>query len=272
MPFIAVNCAAIPANLIESEFFGHEKGAFTGATARREGRFALADGGSIFLDEVGELPIDLQSKLLRVLQEGEFEMVGGSRTHAVDVRVIAATNRDLRDEIADGRFREDLYFRLNVFPIEVVPLRARVSDIPLLAVHFIDLICKRYNREKPRLSQANVKQLQAYHWPGNVRELQNIIERAVIVGTSGKLVFDLPGKARAPQNQKQTIETDLDTELPYNEQERLDRDRRNIMAALEMTNGKVSGKDGAAAVLGIKSTTLASRMNSLGIDKSRSSD
>lgn len=267
-PLIRVNCAAIPKELFESEFFGHVKGAYTGAIKDRVGRFELADGGTIFLDEVGEIPLELQSKLLRVLQEGQIERVGEEKTRNINVRVIAATNRDLKADAEAKLFREDLYFRLNVFPVEVVPLRERSSDIPLLAAHFVALICKRYNRDQPRLTQANVKQLQAYHWPGNVRELQNIIERAVIVGTSGKLEFDLPGKASLPVRENIEVETDPGAVQPFNEQERLDRDRSNIIAALKMTGGKVSGKEGAAELLGIKPTTLASRMASLGIQKS----
>ncbi|MCP4877833.1 MAG: AAA family ATPase, partial [Gammaproteobacteria bacterium] len=269
-PLIRVNCAAIPKDLFESEFFGHVKGAFTGAIKDRVGRFELADGGTIFLDEVGEIPLEQQSKLLRVLQEGQIERVGEEKTRNINVRVIAATNRDLKADAEAKLFREDLYFRLNVFPVEVVSLRERIGDIPLLAAHFIALICKRYNRDEPRLTQANVKRLQTYHWPGNVRELQNIIERAVIVSTGGRLEFDLPGKARAVLDENIMVETDLDPEQPFNEQERLARDRINIMAALKMTGGKVSGKEGAAELLGIKPTTLASRMASLGIEKSSS--
>ncbi len=268
-PLIRVNCAAIPRELFESEFFGHVKGAFTGAIKDRSGRFELANGGTIFLDEVGEIPLDLQSKLLRVLQEGQIERVGEEKTRNIDVRVIAATNRDLKADAEAKLFREDLYFRLNVFPIEVVPLRARSSDIPLLAAHFIAMNCNRYNRDEPRFTQANVKQLQAYHWPGNVRELQNIIERAIIVGTGGRLIFDLPGKENDLNVENTEVETDLDSAYPFNEAERLARDRVNIVAALKMTGGKVSGKGGAAELLGIKSTTMASRMASLGIEKSK---
>jgi len=268
-PLIRVNCAAIPHELFESEFFGHVKGAFTGAIKDRKGRFELADGGTIFLDEVGEIPLDLQSKLLRVLQEGQIERVGEERTRNINVRVIAATNRNLKADAEAKLFREDLYFRLNVFPVEVVPLRSRSSDIPLLAAHFISLISTRYNRKEPRLTQANVKQLQAYQWPGNIRELQNVIERAIIVSMNGRLEFDLPKIAGADDNLEVTAEIDLTSNLPYTEQERLARDRINILAALKFTNGKVSGKDGAAELLGIKPTTLASRMISLDIDKAK---
>ncbi len=275
-PLIKVNCAAIPHELFESEFFGHQKGAFTGAIKDRVGRFELADGGTIFLDEVGEIPLDLQSKLLRVLQEGQLERVGESRTRNVDVRVIAATNRDLKAEVQAGTFREDLYFRLNVFPIEAVPLRKRIDDIPLLAQHFISLISRKLNRPTPQLTQANVTQLQAYAWPGNIRELQNVIERSIIVSGNGKLSFDLPGagpkEAQATHStMKQTSTKFTSTHqetvaTPYNEHERLARDRENIKAALIQCNGKISGDQGAARLLGIKPTTLASRIKKLGVE------
>ena len=269
-PLIRVNCAAIPRELFESEFFGHVKGAFTGAIRDRTGRFELADGGTIFLDEVGEIPLELQSKLLRVLQEGQIERVGEEKTRNINVRVIAATNRNLKAEAEAKQFREDLYFRLNVFPIEVIPLHSRKSDIPLLAAHFINLVCKRHHRDEPRLTQANVKQLQAYPWPGNIRELQNVIERSIIISRNGRLIFDLPGAAGDSGLVQPETETEieLDEGFPYSEEERLNRDRSNIIAALKVTQGKVSGKQGAAELLGIKPTTLASRMNSLGIEKS----
>ncbi len=266
-PLIRVNCAAIPRELFESEFFGHVKGAFTGALKDRTGRFELADGGTIFLDEVGEIPLELQSKLLRVLQEGQFERVGDEKTRTVDVRVVAASNRDLKGDIEARRFREDLFFRLNVFPVEAVPLRARVDDIPLLAAHFITLVCQRLNLPEPKLTQGNLKQLQAYHWPGNIRELQNIIERAIIISKGKRLQFSLPG------NDVATATTDRDSAeedtaaMPLTETERLARDRENILAALRLTNGKMSGEDGAAELLGIKPTTLASRMKALGVKK-----
>lgn len=266
-PLIRVNCAAIPHELFESEFFGHVRGSFTGAIKNRTGRFELADGGTIFLDEVGEIPIDLQSKLLRVLQEGQFERVGDESTRSVDVRVIAATNRDLRKEVEKGNFREDLYFRLNVFPVEAVPLRDRLDDIPLLAEHFIEIICNKINREIPKLTNANVKQLQTYAWGGNIRELQNVIERAIIVGKGNRLIFNLPKNKNDHIEAVQNTVNTTDSELPYNEIERLARDKVNIIAALEFTKGKVSGAEGAAELLGIKPTTLASRMKSLDIDK-----
>jgi formate hydrogenlyase transcriptional activator len=263
-PLIRVNCAAIPHELFESEFFGHVRGSFTGAIKNRTGRFELADGGTIFLDEVGEIPLELQSKLLRVLQEGQFERVGEEVTRTVDVRVIAATNRNLKEEVEKGRFREDLYFRLNVFPVEAVPLRERLDDIPLLAQHFMSIICGRINRPEPKLTIANVKQLQAYLWSGNIRELQNVIERAIIIGKGNRLVFNLPGndkKIESNDVQQQVTESGL----PYNETERLARDKVNIQAALELTKGKISGAEGAAELLGIKPTTLASRIKSLNI-------
>jgi formate hydrogenlyase transcriptional activator len=191
-PLIRVNCAAIPRDLFESEFFGHIKGAFTGAINDRTGRFELADGGTLFLDEVGEIPPELQSKLLRVLQDQQFERVGDTRTRRVNVRVIAATNRELKQAVAEQRFREDLYFRLNVFPIESLPLRARLEDIPLLAAHFLKRACQKFNKPDLQLTLADVQRLQTYHWPGNIRELENIIERQVIVTRDRRLRFDLP--------------------------------------------------------------------------------
>ena len=271
-PLIRVNCAAIPADLFESEFFGHIKGAFTGAVKDRTGRFELADGGTIFLDEVGEIPVELQSKLLRVLQEGQIERVGEENTRSVDVRVVAATNRDLKADVDARRFREDLFFRLNVFPIEAVPLRNRIDDIPLLATHFITLICRRQNRAQPTLTRSNLKQLQDYHWPGNIRELQNVIERAIIVCQGSRLQFNLPGKSTATDSTNRQPAHDETTALLYTETERLRRDRTNILAALQLTNGRVSGEDGAAELLGIKPTTLASRMKALGVKKKASSD
>ena len=266
-PLIRVNCAAIPRDLFESEFFGHIKGAFTGAIKDRTGRFELADGGTIFLDEVGEIPLELQSKLLRVLQEGQIERVGEEKTRTVNVRVVAATNRDLKADVNSKTFREDLFFRLNVFPIEAVPLRARDGDIPLLATHFISLICKRLNCPEPALTQANLKQLQAYDWPGNIRELQNVIERAIIVSKGNRLQFSLPGTGKETESSSR-IPADSDSEsIPFTETERLARDRANILAALTLANNKISGEGGAAVLLGIKPTTLASRMKSLNIKK-----
>jgi len=266
-PLIRVNCAAIPRELFESEFFGHVKGAFTGALKDRAGRFELANGGTIFLDEIGEIPLELQGKLLRVLQEGQFERVGGERTRTVDVRVIAATNRELKSEVDAKRFREDLFFRLNVFPIKAVALRDRVGDIPLLASHFIKQTSEKLGRPVPRLTQINVKQLQAYTWRGNVRELQNVIERAIIVSKNNRLSFDLPTSLNmAAVTENDTSHSDSSLELPYTEKERLQRDRDNINTALKLTNGRISGTDGAAKLLGIKPTTLASRLKTLGLN------
>ena len=266
-PLIRVNCAAIPRDLFESEFFGHVKGAFTGALKDRSGRFELADGGTIFLDEVGEIPLELQSKLLRVLQEGQIERVGEEKTRDINVRVIAATNRDLKAEVDAKRFREDLFFRINVFPIVAVPLRERLDDIQLLATHFIGLICRRLKRPEPNLTQANLKQLQSYHWPGNIRELQNVIERSIILSPGKLLEFNLPGKPATTETiAKEPVEEDTPA-LPYNEAERQTRDRANILAALRLANGKISGQGGAAQLLGIKPTTLASRMKTLGVKK-----
>ena len=266
-PLIRVNCAAIPRELFESEFFGHIKGAFTGAIKDRTGRFELADGGTIFLDEVGEIPLELQSKLLRVLQEGQIERVGEEQTRTVDVRVVAATNRDLKADVDARVFREDLFFRLNVFPIEAIPLRDRVDDIPLLTRHFITLICNRLNRSVPNLTPANLKQLQAYDWPGNIRELQNVIERAIIVSKGNRLQFSLPdGGGETASTSCLAADRDSKT-TPFTETERLARDRANMLAALKLAGNKISGADGAAELLGIKPTTLASRMKALNIKK-----
>ncbi|NVN84611.1 MAG: sigma 54-interacting transcriptional regulator [Rhodopseudomonas sp.] len=265
-PLIRVNCAAIPRELFESEFFGHARGAFTGAVRDRIGRFELADGGTLFLDEVGEIPLELQGKLLRVLQEGNFERVGEERTRRVDVRLIAATNRDLKQEVARGRFREDLYFRLNVFPIESVPLRERREDIPLLAQHFLS--SEKELKSGLRLSQGDAKRLSRYDWPGNVRELQNVIERATILAQNGRLRFDLPETpghpAPGPHRHKGDAAPAVMTAA-----ELRDLERANIAAALRACNGKVFGNDGAAALLDIKPTTLASRIKALGIAAQR---
>lgn len=271
-PLIRVNCAAIPHELFESEFFGHVKGSFTGAIKDRAGRFELADGGTIFLDEVGEIPLNLQSKLLRVLQEGQYERVGDEKTRHVDVRLIAATNRNLKTEVENQRFREDLYFRLNVFPVEAVPLRERLEDIPLLTQHFIHRISKKLNRPEPRLTKANIKQLQSYNWRGNIRELQNVIERAIITSQGNRLQFELPMNMSVNKQASMFILQESDSTkgaspslLPYTETERLARDRENIILALKMSNNKISGINGAAETLGIKPTTLASRIKNMDI-------
>ena len=268
-PLIKVNCAAMPATLIESELFGHEQGAFTGATKKREGRFALADGGTIFLDEIGELPVELQVKLLRVLQEGEFEPVGSSRTQKVDVRVIAATNRDLKQATKEGKFREDLYYRLNVFPIELPPLRERGDDISLLASTFANKFAQRMGRLIEPLSEACIGRLKAYGWPGNVRELQNVIERAVITARDGRLNLD----RALPESAKEMIaEAVLSAETPKRvrtAKELEELERANLMAALEATGWRVAGETGAAQLLGMKPTTLSSRIKALGIERPR---
>lgn len=260
MPLVNVNCAAIPANLIESEFFGHEKGAFTGATAKREGRFALADGGTLFLDEIGELPLELQSKLLRVLQEGEFEPVGSSRTRVVDVRVIAATNRDLRAEISKGRFREDLYYRISVFPMHVPALRKREGDIELLAREFASRMAARDGRSPPTISDDDMRRLRDYTWPGNVRELANVIERALITGDGSKLNL-----SRALPESAGPVAEPGATSRIFTAREMLEMEIENIRRALAAAGGKVSGKGGAAERLGLQPTTLSSRIKALKI-------
>jgi len=267
-PLIKVNCAAIPATLIESEFFGHERGAFTGATQKRDGRFALAHGGTIFLDEVGELPLDLQSKLLRVLQEGEFEPVGSSQTRRVDVRVVAATNRDLEKLARENRFREDLFYRLNVFPIKVPALRERREDIRVLADAFAQKFAQQMGRTLEPISEDALRRLEAYHWPGNVRELQNIVERAVITSRDGRLNLDraLPESAN-PAAALATESTGGKRVRTARELE--DLERQNIIAALETADWKISGPNGAAQLLGLKPTTLSSRMKILGIERKR---
>jgi transcriptional regulator with GAF, ATPase, and Fis domain len=232
------------------------------------GRFELADQGTLFLDEIGEIPLELQGKLLRVLQEGQFERVGDARTRSVDVRVVAATNRRLDEEVAAGRFREDLFYRLNVFPIESVPLRERPEDIPLLAAHFLAKVSRRHGRDGLQLSRADVERLQAYHWPGNVRELENLIERALIVSTGNRLVIDVPsGVATTQSPQRQPVGPGAPAPAPTTEAERRAQERAMIAAALEASGGKVFGAGGAAERLGLKPTTLASRIKRLGIEK-----
>ena len=275
-PFIAVNCAAIAPELFESEFFGHTKGAFTGAHKDRSGRFGLAEGGTIFLDEVGEIPLSLQGKLLRVLQEGKYERVGEDRTRSADVRVVAATNRDLEKEVQEGRFRQDLFYRLSVFPIHIQPLRDRLEDVPLLAEHFMRKLNWHDRNNLPvRLSEENVHALQNYHYPGNVRELENIIERAGILTHCFlyKLTVQQILDAMLLSEQRKQLDA-LARESPtspdrskaimtYAEIKALERE--NIIAALQVTNYKVYGSGGAAELLGIKPTTLASRIKALQI-------
>jgi transcriptional regulator with GAF, ATPase, and Fis domain len=261
-PLIKVNCAAVPRELYESEFFGHARGAFTGALRDRIGRFELADGGTLFLDEIGEIPLELQAKLLRVLQEGDLERVGEERTRKVNVRLVAATNRNLRAEAEAGRFRQDLYYRLSVFPVELPPLRKRKEDIPLLADHFLQASARKLGRPKPHLTLAAVQRLQQYDWPGNVRELQHVIERAIITATGARLNVELPSPPKAAALPKAAGGTP-DTVLTDAQIRQLEAD--NIRTALKATNGRVSGPDGAAKLLGVKPTTLASRIKALGV-------
>ncbi len=267
-PLIKVNCAAIPPSLMESEFFGHEAGAFTGALKKRQGRFDLADGGTIFLDEIGELPLDVQAKLLRVLQEGEFERVGSSVTNKVNVRVIAATNRDLQDLIREGKFREDLYYRIHVFPIKIPSLRERGDDLILLAQSFADSLAHKMGRKLKSLSPEHRMRLKAYHWPGNIRELQNVIERAAITSVDGNLNLD----RALPEVDSAAIEPAAQSS-PENKvwkaQEMEEMERKNLVRALELTGWRISGKGGAAQILGLKPSTLTSRMKALGITRPR---
>ncbi|HTY88129.1 MAG TPA: sigma-54 dependent transcriptional regulator [Candidatus Acidoferrum sp.] len=267
-PFVRVNCASIPKDLYESEFFGHARGSFTGAVKDRAGRFESAEGGTIFLDEIGEVPLDLQSKLLRVLQEKSYERVGEDRTRYADVRIIAATNRELKQEAAAGRFREDFYYRLNVFPIQVAPLRERREDIPLLAQHFIKLSVKEMGCAKPRLTRAGIIQLQSYDWPGNIRELRNVIERAVILSRGKGLEFDLPSNQRQPAivEVKSRLECSADAGY-FTEAEMLQKERDNLARVLQKANWKIKGADGAAELLGIKPNTLLARIKKLGLKR-----
>jgi len=265
-PLVRVNCASIPRELFESEFFGHVKGAFTGAIKDRPGRFETADGGTLFLDEIGEVSMEMQGKLLRVLQEKHYERVGDDQTRQADVRVIAATNRDLKKEVAAGRFREDLYYRLHVFPIQVTALKDRKDDIPLLAKHFVDLSVKGLRCPKPRLTQAGVAKLQNYDWPGNVRELRNVIERAVILARGGPLIFDLPVTDSTAPSASSTPRPAAKSGVEFfTEAEMQRRERENLIAVLERSGWKIKGADGAAELLGVKGTTLVARMKKMGI-------
>ena len=254
-PLVKVNCAALPANLVESELFGHEKGAFTGAHARKAGRFELADGGTIFLDEIGDLPLELQAKLLRVLQEGEFERIGGTQTLHVDVRVITATNRDLEKSVEEKHFREDLYYRLNVFPLSLPPLRARTGDMPLMVHHFVDKYSKKIGKTIDTIPQKVMAAFQTYDWPGNVRELENVIERALILSQGSTLHLD-DGLGR--RRKTSTTASMLTLE---------DAERQHIRQMLEQTHWQIEGQRGAAVRLGINPSTLRSRMRKLGIEK-----
>jgi formate hydrogenlyase transcriptional activator len=255
-PFIKLNCAAIPFDLLESELFGHEKGAFTGAIAQKVGRFELADKGTLFLDEIGDIPPGLQPKLLRVLQEQEFERLGGTRTHQVDVRLVAATNRNLAEMVKRNEFRSDLFYRLNVFPIPLPPLRARREDIPPLVEHFVEVYARRMGKQIDQISPETMSELTSYTWPGNIRELQNFIERSVILSSENIL--------RSPLSSLRSAAT-TETQEPVTLEE---AEREHIVKILEQTRWVVSGPNGAAARLGIKRSTLYFRMQKLGISRS----
>jgi PAS domain S-box-containing protein len=267
-PLIRVNCASIPRELYESEFFGHVKGAFTGAVKDRAGRFEAADGGTLFLDEVGEIPLDLQSKFLRVLQEQQYERVGEEHTRQVDIRVIAATNKELKQEVEKGRFRQDLYYRLNVFPLDMPPLRDRKEDIPLLAEYLLGVTSKKLHCVQPRLTKTLVGQLQRYNWPGNVRELQNVIERGLILSGGQGLAFDIPqsGEGRVPSPHQESTAL-FNGYIVMSEHEMRRRERENTLAALHQADWKIYGKGGAAERLGLKPTTLVARIKKMGIKK-----
>ncbi|GFE60643.1 sigma-54-dependent Fis family transcriptional regulator [Geobacter sp. AOG2] len=254
-PMITVNCTSLPANLIESELFGREKGAFTGAHARQMGRFELADGGTIFLDEIGEMPLELQSKLLRVIQDGEFERLGSPRTTKVDVRIIAASNRNLEEEIKKGKFREDLFYRLNVFPITIPPLRQRTEDIPLLVNHFIGKFNKKMGKRIEAVSKETMTALEEYHWPGNVRELENVIERAVITsqGSALQVVDRFETFKKAGESPGQEVKALAELEQDH------------ILQVLQKTGWRIEGKNGAATLLGLNASTLRARMRKYGI-------
>jgi formate hydrogenlyase transcriptional activator len=253
--FVKLNCAAIPLDLLESELFGHEKGAFTGAIAQRVGRFEMADKGTLFLDEVGDIPLALQPKLLRVLQEQEFERLGSTRTHKVDVRLVAATNRDLTKMVKRGEFRIDLYYRLNVFPVMLPPLRERCEDIPVLVAHFVDLYSRRMSKQIEQIPAETLSALSSYPWPGNIRELQNMIERAVILSNDGVLPNPLP-KEKAH-----------DVTIPPTTTTLRDSERTLILNALDSVRWVIGGPKGAAARLGLKRTTLLNKMQKLGISR-----
>jgi formate hydrogenlyase transcriptional activator len=266
-PFIKLNCAAIPLDLLESELFGHEKGAFTGAIAQKIGRFEMADKGTLFLDEVGDIPSALQPKLLRVLQEQEFERLGSGRTHKVDVRLVAATNRDLMKMVARGQFRSDLYYRLNVFPILLPALRERREDIPVLVSHFVNLFSRRMGKQVTSISQEIMAAFQWYSWPGNIRELQNLVERAVILSRDGVLPNPLQNK------QAEVMTSSVHRTRTFHSSMTLeDSDRALIEETLEQTDWIVGGPRGAAAKLGLKRTTLLARMRRLGISRPTSQE
>jgi formate hydrogenlyase transcriptional activator len=254
-PYIKLNCAAIPFDLLESELFGHEKGAFTGAIAQKIGRFEMADKGTLFLDEVGDIPLALQSKLLRVLQEQEFERLGGTRTHQVDVRLVAATNRDLAEIVKRGEFRSDLYYRLNVFPITLPPLRARREDIPDLVQHFVEIYARRMGKQIDRVPAESMSAFASYEWPGNIRELQNFIERSVIL-SDGTVLCPPLAELKHSAGAESPVATTLH-----------DAERDHILKILKQTRWVVSGPSGAAARLGMKRSTLYFRMQKLGISR-----
>jgi formate hydrogenlyase transcriptional activator len=262
---VRVNCASVPRELFESEFFGHVRGAFTGAVRDRVGRFELAHQGTLFLDEIGEVPLELQSKLLRVLQEGQFERVGEERTRTVDARIVAATNRDLEAEVRAGRFRQDLFYRLSVFPIESPPLRDRVEDIPVLAGHFLRQSARKLGLKPPRLTSLQLKELESYDWPGNVRELQNVIERALIRSRDGHLELGLTRSGAI----RPVLRKAEGRSLPglASLAEIKEQERTLILDALAKTRGKIYGADGAAALLGLRPTTLSSRVHRLGLKR-----
>jgi len=259
-PFVRLNCAAIPLDLLESELFGHEKGAFTGAIAQKIGRFELADKGTLFLDEIGDIPPALQPKLLRVLQEQEFERLGSTRTHQVNVRLVAATNRDLAEMVNRGQFRSDLYYRLNVFPVQLPPLRERREDIPALVTHFVERFGRRMGREIEHIPYETMSALSSYQWPGNIRELQNLIERAVILSNDGVLPNPLPASGNHVVAVASTLPAPPVTTLK-------DSERTLILRTLEEVSWVIGGPKGAAAKLGLKRTTLIHKMRKLGISR-----
>ncbi len=271
-PMVRVNCASIPKDLFESEFFGHVKGAFTGALKDRPGRFETAEGGTLFLDEIGEIPLEMQGKLLRVLQEKRYEAVGEDSTRVANVRIVAATNRDLKEAVDSGLFREDLYYRINVFPILVAPLRERKDDLPPLVKHFIDLSVKELRCSYPRLTRAGLTTLLNYDWPGNVRELRNVVERAVILSGGGILQFNLPSPEGSDLSSKRILpapeSSESDGTLTESEIRRMERE--NLLKILEKTGWKIKGAHGAAELLGVKPTTLLSRMKKMGLKRPES--
>ena len=272
-PLVRVNCSSIPKELFESEFFGHVRGAFTSAVRDRIGRFEAACGGTLFLDEVGEIPLELQSKLLRVLQEKSYERVGDTTSRTADVRIVAATNRDLKKEIEAGRFREDLYYRLNVFPIKVVPLRDRKDDIPLLASHFIETAVKELKCPRPRLTQAGTETLLNYDWPGNIRELCNVIQRAAIFAQGGALQFDLPMSNTSAELTSRKPANGGNSDAGYvTEAEIRRRERDNLSIVLQKTGWRIKGTAGAAELLGISPTTLFARIEKMGLRRPSMAD